>query len=170
MHHIPISKDTTSPPNKRIHKRDTPSFVNRTIFDVVLPFCFLAKLFGYFAFTLIPPSPQTSVKRVGDSTHAPSTSNYFRTSVLDLALFVANIAIGVALLNCERKMLQKTTYINIFDIGVPLVLLYSSVITILSNVMVFVVRRKVVGAIVKMQMIDQEVYRIYISYYCHVCV
>lgn len=149
--------------SNKIHNTSTEKCLKRNFFyiknfyDVLLPFYYLAKVFGYFAFTLLPT--QSSSPNAGKHDKTASTKHQYRTATLDVILFIINVVINFGLLYCERMMLQITTDTKILDIGPQLVLIYSTCITILSSILVFMMRRKVVSAIVKMHMVDQEVYK-----------
>lgn len=111
-----------------------------------MPFFYIAKVFGYFAFTIVRTNPREK--------------NIYRTDILDVVLFVLNIGINIAFLWTQMKlenMQPDVTGSLILDVGAQIVIIYSTCIAIVSSIIVFVFRRKIATVIGQIHQVDQEV-------------
>lgn len=111
-----------------------------------MPFFYIAKVFGYFAFTFVRTNPREK--------------NIYRTDILDVVLFVLNIGINIAFLCTQMKFENEQpdgTESLILDVGAHIVIIYSTCIAIVSSIIVFVFRRKIATVIGQIHQVDQEV-------------
>lgn len=121
-------------------------FSVHSFYDVIMPFFYIAKVFGYFAFTIVRTNSREK--------------NIYRTDILDVVLFVLNIAINIAFLWTQIKfenVQPEATESLIVDIGARIVIIYSTCIAIVSSIIVFLFRRKIAKVIGQIHEVDQEV-------------
>lgn len=131
---------------KSISSKWNSFFVVHNFYDVIMPFFYIAKVFGYFAFTIVRTNPREK--------------NIYRTDILDVVLFVLNICINIAFLWTQLKFenVQPDARESlILDVGARIVIIYSTCISIVSSIIVFVFRRKIATVIAQIHQVDQEV-------------
>lgn len=130
---------------KRNSSKWNSFFSVHSFYDVIMPFFYIAKVFGYFAFTIVRTNPREK--------------NIYRTDILDVVLFVLNIVINIAFLwtmKFENAQPDATESL-ILDVGAHIVIIYSTCIAIVSSIIVFVFRRKIATVIGQIHQVDQEV-------------
>lgn len=135
---------------KSCHKQNIINIQN--FYDVILPYNFMAKILGFFSCTLEEPSSNHHQEQPNNRRQP-----HYRTTVLDIILFILNVGLHLVLLYKQVVIQPIIIKLPIVEIGGKLVLMYSTCIAIVAIVIVFGLRNKIVGAIVKMHAVDLEV-------------
>lgn len=128
----------------------------RNFYDVIYPFNNFAKVLGYLSFTLLDGGGGQKPSTIDDDLVAINVQIY-RTTWLDLLCFVLNIGVNLLFLYQQATMELLVLHSMIVVIGVKIVHTYSMCVTLCSLLIVWRRRQRVVEAIRKMDIIDQEV-------------
>lgn len=124
----------------------TKYFQVNSFSEVILPFFYIAKVFGYFPFSLT---------KLSDS--SARESFYYRTNCLDIFLFLINITINLTFLYAQAKLENMPLNSSIMQIGAQGVLIYSTVIIVVSSLMILFFRKEITSIVAQITRVDQEV-------------
>lgn len=132
-------KSKLSAVNIRFHCEEVENF-----YDVVRPFYYVAKVFGYSPFTLPNDTSWTNAEH--------------QATLFDLFISISSFALYFFLLYIQLKMEKLYSHgVLVIDIAEDVLLVYLTCISIVSTSILLVLRRRVWGLINDIVSVDNKV-------------